>query len=269
MAETDILNANIHWDRSLEDAPGPDFGWSRLRASQLATAKAAGGGPFYRTIGNGGHSTQFSWLNRSQKLSDFLKQWAEQHEDGFFTIIDHDGGGRHYVGTFSGDTPVSEAGNDRYNMQGWTFVETPGAPMLEYPGNWDSWAVMELPWSDFGTLRTAFSGNWTRPAAVSGDDGFTRTPNALQNLAPAVGDSLTHEYRGYGFRLWANQGNTYGKANVLVDGVLQGTVNLVSDTEIGSQVVFEWPNVSLGIHRVQMVITAAPGMVYNGIEVMR
>ena len=158
MAERNVLNPVVTWRKDLDDSIGPDYGWERLRSSQLATAKAAGGAPFYRTVGNGGHTTTFSWLRRSQKTSDYLKQWAEQFEDDYFTIVDHDGGGRHYVGTFVGEMPCVEAGNDSYNMQGWKFVETPGAPMLQYPNLWEKWSVWERPWRSNGTLRTAFSG---------------------------------------------------------------------------------------------------------------
>ena len=264
MAQTDVLNRDIRWDRHLEDAVGPDFGWERLRNSQLAVAKAAGGRPFYRTIGNGGHTTQFSWLNRSRKLAEYLKRWAEEHQNGFFTIIDHDGGGRHYVGTFTGNLSVVEAGNDRYNLQGWTFEETPGAPMLQYPTRWDLWSVMERPWDDWGDLNTAFTGNWTRPPSIVSDGGFNLYPNALQNREPIAGDTITHEYRGYGFRLWANQGPSYGGAQISVDGLDYGAAQLANPVESGPQVVFQLAELPLDIHRVQIFMLANPANVGSG-----
>ena len=264
MAETDILNPSVRWRGDINDSIGPDFGFETLRRSQLATAKAAGGAPIYRTVGNAGHSGQFSWLNRSQKCVQLLKQWAERFEDGYFTLIDHDWGGRQYVGTFVGDMPVTQAGNDRYNIQGWQFVETPATPMLQYPSDWDDWAVQLNPYFDNGALRCAAVGNWTRPATITAEDGTILVPNALQNMAPANGDSITFEYRGYGFRLW---GVHSGGAQVAIDGGAATALTVTADPDV----LFENAEISLDIHRVVISMTsgANAGLNLNSFEVMR
>ncbi len=271
MAEDAILNESVAWDETLDDSIGPDYGLETLRKSQLAVTKPAFGQPWSRTVGNGGHSGQFSWINRSRATIDKLIQFAEQYEDGFFTVIDHDGGGRHYVGNFVGDMPRSQAGNDRFNVQGWTFVEIPGCPMLEYPANWSTWAIIHKPFDDYGAPRCATSANWTRPAAVAGVQ-----PNQLQNLAPTAGDSLTYEYRGYGFQLYAPTGPSYGLAQLTVDGVFVQAIDLYSAAAAAPAVVYSNASMPLDIHRVQLVLNATgnaastgTGMVLDSFQVMR
>lgn len=253
MAETDILNPKRGFDPHLGDNINPNYGWNRNRTSTLAVAKSAGGPPYSRETGNAGRTYQLTFTRRNIKVMERLERFYEQFEQEFFTLIDWDSG-RQFVGRFTGNHPVKLEASQRYTMDGWTFEEVPGAPMLEYPSEWERWAVMQPPWDGFGNLRTAFSGNWTRPASIQVDDGAVRTPNSLQNLDANIGDSVTHEYRGYGFRLWMNQGPTYGSISVVVDGVTQGTVNLYAEVEQGPQAVFTLAELPLGLHRVQVVI---------------
>ncbi len=282
MAETNILNPTVTWRRDIDDALGPDFGFEQLRRSQLAMDKAAFGQPFALTVGNGGHTTQFSWLNRSRRCAEYLKRWAEQYEDGFFTIIDHDWRGRHYVGRFTGDMPIVAAGNDRYNLQGWTFEEIPGVPMLRYPGEWEHWAIKLPPVNDFGELAAAtFSaapGAWQRPPAVADSNGVLRVPRQVKNLTPTNGDWAAHQYRGYGFRLWLRVGPGSGVVQIYVDGVLaQDNVVLTSGVDLGPVMVYKKTDLPLGVHVVKVVIVPATppreaglqGFLWDKIEVMR
>jgi hypothetical protein len=272
LAETAILNQNIRWDAEIQDSIGPDYGWEMLRRSQLATSEPAFGTRDYRTIGNKGHSTTFTWINRSRDCVERLRQWAEQYEDGYFTMIDHDGRGRHYVGTFVGDIPSKSIGNDRYNIEGWQFDEIPGAPMLQYPDNWDKWAVSLYPFKDNGSPRVAINqGAWIRPAAVVGEDGVSRQPNQLSNIAtPTNNDAITFEYRGYGFRIWAPIGPAYNQIIVTVDGVSMGSQTIGAVADEGTQVVYTKTDLPLDIHRVKIVLpNSGQGMILDHFEVMR
>ena len=272
MAETAILNASVQWDPALQDSIGPEYGWERLRGSQLATVKPAFGQPFTRTVGNGGHSTRFSWLNRSRLCVERLKQWAEQYERGFFTVVDQDGGGRHYVGNFVGDMPYSQAGNDRYNIQGWQFDEIPGCPMVQYPGDWARWSVALYPVDDYGRMDAATnsSARWLQAVAIAG-----HAPQLL-NAAPVAGDWLTQEYRGYGFQLWCDRGPALGIVQLLVDGVQVATIDLYAAQAVGAQKVYEAVKMPLDVHRVKLVATAtkngaatASGVIFDRLQVMR
>lgn len=280
MPETAILNADVSWQADIQDSIGPDYGWERLRRSQLAIIKPAFGRPWSRTVGNGGHSTTFSWMGRSGACVERLKQWAEQYEDGFFTIVDQDGGGRHYVGRFVGDMPLSQAGHDKYNIQGWSFEEIPGCPMVEYPSEWERWSVLMPPIDDFGdqTAATfsALAGHWFRPEPVANDDGSVYTPRQLMIPAPTAGDWITFEYRGYGFRLWAKCGVSYGIISMFIDGVAQPDIDLYNALELGETMVYENAAIPLGVHRVKLVLTntknaaaLGTGALIDKLQVMR
>lgn len=149
--------------------------------------------------------------------------------------------------------------------------------MLEYPANWDSWAVFRRPFDDYGDPRCASnSAGWLQPAAVVDEDGIARVPNQLQNLTPTAGDSLTFEYRGYGFQLWADSGPSYGIVQLSVDGVFVQAIDLYSDAEQGIGVVYSNAEMPLDIHRVQLVLNATmnpastgTGMLLDAFQVMR
>lgn len=276
MAETDILNPKQGYDPKYKDSMNPNQGWQRTRKSTLATIKPAFGRPWSRESGNSGHSYQLSWTRRNLMVTNRLKLFFEQFETGFFTLIDWDTG-RHYVGRFVGDMPQSFEVNGRFSSTGWTFEEVPGCPMLQYPDNWECWGVIMRPFDDFGDERVAVSSaNWTQPAAVLNDEGVLVQPNQLQDLAPVAGDSVTFEYRGYGFQLWADSGPGYGIAQLVVDGVVIQNIDLYNADEQGVGVVYENTAMPLDIHRVELVLSATKneassgtGMLLDSFKVMR
>lgn len=242
MPETDILNPTAGWDPTLGDSMNPSFGFTRKRASTILRKKAVGGTPWTRETQNTGHEFSFSWLGRTWACVQRLKRYYEQYEDGFFTIIDHDGGGRHYVGRFTGEvTPIITA-NNKWDVQNAIFEEVPGAPMVEYPSDWTNDAVMCYPHNDFGDQKMATSGTWTTPAATT----------AFENAGNA-GEWAAYEYRGYGFQLYMQQGPDCGKADVYLDDVLQSTVDLYAAAATGSVVALTAQSVPLDIHRVKVV----------------
>src|ERR1700739_2833464 len=103
MPETDIINPTAIWETDIQDSMCPNYGFTRKRASTQLKKKAVGGTPWTRETQNTGHVFTFSWLSRSEACVERLKWYYEQYEDGYFTIIDQDGGGRHYVGRFTSD----------------------------------------------------------------------------------------------------------------------------------------------------------------------
>jgi hypothetical protein len=121
MPQTDILNPAPGWDPELGDSMNPSYGFTRKRASTQLHKKAVGGTPWTRETANTGHAFSLSWLGRTLAVAERLKWYQEQYEDGFFTIVDWDGGageqGRHYVGRFTSEVVPTETANNRWDVQ--------------------------------------------------------------------------------------------------------------------------------------------------------
>jgi hypothetical protein len=287
MPETDILNPTWVWDESIQDSMNPDYGFARKRASTKLQKKAVGGTPWTRETQNTGHTFQLTWLTRSWACVQRLKQYYEQYEDGYFTIIDHDGGGRHYVGRFTSEVDPVETANDMYTVQNVTFEEMPRVPMVEYPSDWDHDSILFGVTNDFGDQKLAFSGAWTQAAATAPEitlggiargTGGTLPLPAVQMINPGTtaGDWATYEYRGYGFQLWMVTGPAQGKCDVYIDGVLNSTVDCYSAAAAAVTSVLTITNQFLDIHDVQVVVDAtknaastAPAIGWYGLQAMR
>lgn len=283
MPETDILNPTWVWDASIEDSMNPDYGFTRKRATTLLNKKAVGGTPWTRETQNTGHVFTLSWLQRSGKCAQRLKQYYEQYADGYFTIVDWDGGGRHYVGRFTSEVVPVETGFDRYDMQNVRFEEMPVAPMVQYPSDWDHDAVIFTLANDFGDQKLATSGAWTQAAIAAAPQptlgGFARTnlPKVVMtNPGTTAGDWATYEYRGYGFKLWMCTGPEFGQCDVYLDSVKLQTVDCYAAADTGPVVVLTQQSVSLDIHDVQVIVDAtknasasAPTISWYALQVMR
>lgn len=261
MSQLDILNPTPGYDPKLGDSMNPDYGFTRKRMATRSLQKAVGGVPYTRELGNTGHTFTLSWLGRTLACVRRLKWFYEQFEDGYFTLIDYDGAslngekdGRHYVGRFTTEISPIETSNNKWDVQNVTFEEIPQCPMLVYPNNWDVDAVDIFPVNDFGDQKLATQGTWALTARQFGGVAHTTADNA----GTTVGDWAQHEYRGYGFQLWGLVGQGQGIAQVYLDGVLVGTIGLsAANAVLMPEMVFEMTNVSLDIHRVQIVIQDA------------
>lgn len=268
MPEIDILNPTYVWDESIEDSMNPDYGFTRKRGITQLRKKAVGGMPWTRETQNTGHIFQLSWLQRSALCQQRLKQYYEQYEDGYFTIIDHDdpGGARHYVGRFTTEVAPIETGFNRYDIQNVTFEEMPQAPMMQYPSNWDHDSMFFGVANDRGDQKLATNGAWTlgalgaSPAITLG--GIARgaanplpLPLAVMNHpGTTAGDWATFEYRGYGFRLWLLTGPAQGKCDLYIDNALNSTIDCYAASSAAAALAITVANLSLDIHDVQIVI---------------
>jgi hypothetical protein len=213
-----------------------------------------------------------------------LKWYFEQYEDGYFTIIDHDGGGRHYVGRFTGsEFPLTEDGNGNWSVQNLIFEEMPTAPMLQYPSDWDHESILFCINNDRGDQKLATNGAWTQ-AILSAAPSITLGGTARSNLTKTymtdpgtnTGDWAAYEYRGYGFKLWMVTGPAQGIATVYVDGVMNSTVDCYASTTAATSLVLTVTDLSLDIHRVKVVATntmntnsKAVALGWYGLQVMR
>jgi hypothetical protein len=284
MPATDILNPSSTWTEALQDSMNPNYGFTRKRASTQLKKKAVGGIPWTRETQNTGHVFTFSWLQRSEACAQRLKQYYEQYEDGFFTIIDWDDPTqRQYVGRFTSEVAPIETGNGRYDVQNVTFEEMPQVPMVSYPSNWNDDSVFFGVNNDFGDQKLATQGAWTEstlgaaPSITLG--GFARTTLPLavmNNPGTNAGDWATYEYRGYGFQLWLVTGPAQGKCDVYLDGVNLTTVDCYSASSAAAAMVYQFTDAMLDIHDLQVVVddtknSSSTGYAigWYGVQVMR
>jgi len=193
MPQTDILNATAGYDPDLGDSMNPNYGFTRKRPITRHIAKAIGGTPYTRETSNTGHQFTFSWLSRTLACVRRLKWYYEQYEDGYFTMIDYDGGGRHYVGRFTTEVNPVETANGKWDVQGVTFEELPQVPMLQYPNDWDDDSVNFGVCNDFGDQKLSTRGAWTLNArAASTGNYFTMdNPGAIAALLQATTNAWT------------------------------------------------------------------------------
>jgi hypothetical protein len=285
MPASDILNATTTWSEDIQDSMTPNYGFDRKRTSTKLNKKAIGGVPWTRETSNTGHTFTFSWLTRTWACVQRLKRYYEQYEDGFFTIVDWDGGGRQYVGRFTSEVIPVETGNGMWDVQNVTFEEIPQQAMLEYPSDWANDAVAFFVTNDFGDQKLATNGAWTQTArtAVAGSQGTEQVPlpvgaayTTMDNPGSAAGDWATYEYRGYGFRLYLLKGLEFGKCDLYIDGAFVVTIDCYNATDIGPQIVYTNASIPLDIHDVQVICddaknTSATGTAigWYAIEVMR
>ena len=285
MPASDILNPTTIWTEDIQDSMTPNYGFTRKRANTKLNKKPIGGTPWTRETQNTGHVFTFSWIGRTFACVQRLKWYFEQYEDGFFTIVDQDGGGRQYVGRFTTEVIPVETGNGMWDVQNVTFEEVPQQAMIEYPSDWAHDAVAFFVANDFGDQKLAFSGAWTQTArtSVSGSQGTEHvslatigTAYTSMDDAGTLGDWAQYEYRGYGFRLYMLQGPAFGKCDLYVDGVLVETIDLYNAANLGPQIVATLQSLPLDLHRVKVVCDAtknvsssATNVSWYALEVMR
>jgi hypothetical protein len=285
MPASDILNPTTTWDESIEDSMTPNYGFTRKRVSTKLLKKAIGGTPWTRETQNTGHTFNFTWTGRTWACVQRLKWYYEQYEDGFFTIIDWDGGGRHYVGRFTTEVVPVETGNGMWDVQGVTFEEIPQQAMLSYPSDWAHDAIAFFITNDFSDQKLATSGTWTQTARISVADSVGTEHVSLATVgthyitmdnAGTLGEWACYEYRGYGFRLYMPTGPGFGQAVLTIDGVIAETLDLYAATELGSQIVATYQSLPLDIHRVQVTCAGTKNASATGtavswyaLEVMR
>ena len=156
-------------------------------------------------------------------------------------------------------------GHNRWTIQGVLFDEIPLSPMLVYPSDWQNDAIWRLTLNDFGDcMVAAVSGNWIL-TAIAG----SKSAQCFVDSSAASTDAACYVYQGYGFKLWAPTGPTYGTAQVLLDGVIVGTVNFHSASAIPSSALLTVLNVPLGLHTLMLQPLIANSILFDALQVMR
>lgn len=289
MPETDVLNPVAGWDPTEGDSINPSYNFVRNRPSTLLRKKPVGGHAWERETQNTGHTFELGWTGRTWATIQKVKWYFEQYErGGFFTFKNWDAGGREYVGRFISVSQETETANNKWNISA-MFEEIPGAPMVNYPSDWNNDSVLFLVNNDHTEQQLAINdgGAWTEAAlgtlpgiTLGGRLRGTGSTRPLSNVAMTnpgtAGDWATYEYRGYGFKLWLCTGPEFGKADVYLDEVLLTTVDCYAAADAGPQAVLTQLNVSLEIHRVTVscdgtknALASATNITWWGLQVMR
>ena len=266
MPQSDILNPTPRHFLN------PDYSYARKRPLTHLNQKANRGVPFFRDITDVGHQFLLSWQDRPVEAADKLKWYYEQYRDGFFTWVDHEGGGRHYVGRFSTDVEPMPTAHNHWDIQMVTFDEIPGVPMLKYPHRWDKDAVWALLMNDFGDVMVQTSGSWTLTAEAGSVSGY-RFYGA--NNTPT--DFAAYQYYGYGFQFWSRNGAGLGIGALSLDGTALDNIDFYSASSTGAALkMWEQLDVPLGLHVVTLTATntknaSASGMLipWDALMVMR
>jgi hypothetical protein len=258
MPYTDILNPTPTHPLN------PDYGFQRKRPVTHLNAKANQGAPYFREIMDVGHQFSFNWADKLRSHASMLKWYYESYKDGLFTYVDHEAGGREYVGRFSSPVEPVPTSHNHWTIQGVIFDEVPSATMMHYPSDWQHDAIWRLVLNDFGDrMVAAVSGTWTL-ATVAG----SKSAQVFENAGTVTTDQAGYVYAGYGFKLWAPTGPAYGKATVLLDGTSVGTIDLYSASAAPSSCLLTVQNVSLGLHTLALLPLSAKNVSSSGYTVL-
>lgn len=270
MSEANILNAtagSIYSPDFSDDFELPDL------PDVAAATQADSGEVFTRTIGCRGRVIPMKWLNRPTAVADYLRQWAQQYEHGYFSYYDLESA-RYFTGRFQRPGPgqpilkISRVGNNRVNVSG-TFVELPGKPMYAYPSNWDRDAIFIEDRDDDGNALPLFGGAWYSITSGLAHGGKCYASQDVDHTAE-------WEYVGYGVRIWGLKTDHSGRADVYIDGVFAAfNIDFYAVADTISAPLYTNANLPLGRHRVKLVIinknpaSSADECYADAIEVMR
>jgi hypothetical protein len=278
LAETDILNPVQGWSDALGLNPNWSYGWIRKTASNKKLAQPRLGRRYSRELANGGYSASLNFIDQPYAQVLRLKRFYEQFQNGYFTLINWDGCGRHHVGNFTTPPNEVETANGKWTIQGLTFEEAAQARMLRYPSDFmqasrviyavDDYLVPQIASQQdrvFSSLHRGFTAQ-LRP-------GFSNAnaPVSFEslNLNPDPGDFAQMQYVGWGFRIPFRVASGLGQCVVSLDGVQQITI----DQSTGGQVAglplpagatlangtLTMLQVPLDVHRIKISYNGTPG----------
>lgn len=240
------------------------------------------------------HQFVMSWgmtIDSAKATADIkrLKWYYEQYRDGFFTLIDYDGGGRNYVGRFVTPVEPIDVGNNRWAVQQVTFEEVPGVNMLAFPSDWTNDAIWRNVLSDFGEMQPAVDNyahwlleQWTATGGYGeglyGVGAYSGPVQGGWDLRSNVTSAWVQlAYIGYGVQVWCTRDTNRGIAAVTLDGVSLGNIDQYSAAgNIGLELLLTQQNVPLGLHILQLSVTGTKNSAssgyyctFNSLKVMR
>jgi hypothetical protein len=272
IVDLDFASQKLEVLNPLPDSPlNYDYGYTRRRPVTHARNKARGGAPYFRELTDTPHSFTLNWTDRSLDDITALKRFYEQYRDGVFILIDHEGGGREYVGRFTTPVEPVPTRNASWSVQYVQFEEFPTVPMRNYPQRWDKDAVWVHPLDFKGNARPALFGSWTLEADIHALTGYDFiSPNAQPSEWAQV------QYVGYGFQFWARTGPDLGKLTLELDGSQLSYLDLYAPIATKSRALYTYPSVPYGMHRVKLLTSGTQNasstgasVVWDSLKVMR
>jgi hypothetical protein len=288
LAETDILNPVQAWSEEFGDNPNWSYGWIRKTASNKKLAQPRLGRRYSREVMNAGYSGSLNWIDRPYATVLRLKQFYEQFQGGYFTLINWDGGGRHHVGNFITGPNEVETANGKWTIQGLVFQECAQARMLQYPSDFGCSSHTVYAVDDYLTAAVATYNPFTSlahpgwhiqqtPLAVA-TGVSTNAPSSYEmlSISPIAGDYAQVEYVGWGFKLVFRTGAGLGQFGLYLDGSLLLTLDQSTGLQVGSGLpagvtvaagIVTALQVPLDKHRVKMVALAVAGAMGGGFSV--
>jgi|ERR1039458_9836315 hypothetical protein len=258
MPETDVLNATP------TDPLNPDYGWQKKRPVTHLVGKANAGPSYVREITDVGHQFVLNWgttLDSQKAESDILrlKKYYEQYRDGFFTLIDQEGAAnREFVGRFVTPVEPIPVGHNRWAAQNVLFEEVPGAPMNNYPADWDNDSIWRYTLNDFGEVQPAVDdpASWTLEVGP---------PSQIYSAVTDAWAQLT--YVGWGCQIWGLTWTNGGIAEVYLDGVDQGPLDFYGTLPHHLMDLMTIQNVPLGLHTLKLVVTGTKNIDSTGYKI--
>jgi len=103
-----------------------------------------------------------------------------------------------------------------------------------------------------------YTGSWSAAGTPGGDD---------QHSTTAQGAAVSLAFTGSSIALVAAEGPSQGSAQVLIDGVAQGTVNTYSASPETGQTVFTDTRLAAGPHTVQVVATGSGRLTLDSFQI--
>lgn len=289
MAETDILNGSLEngqvipirgWSNVLGCNPNWSYGWIRKTASNKKIAQPRLGRRYSRELANAGYSANLNFIDQPYAQVLRLKRFYEQFKNGYFTLINWDGFGRHHVGNFTTEPNEVETANGKWTIQGLLFEEAPEARMLEYPSDWVHSSHTILTVDDYLVPLVANASSVTaawsavQTPAMAGTSLNNPASYELLNATPTAADFAQAQYVGWGFRMAFRTGSGLGQFSLYLDGTLLITIDQSTGLRVGSGAlpaglalaggVVTMLEVPLDAHRVKMVALAVAGSIGSG-----
>jgi hypothetical protein len=220
MAETDILNPT-NWRDYGWFNPNPSYSSGRKPTNNRQIQRPRMGPYNSRDLLNGGHIITMLWAGADLATVQRVEKFYHDFKDGYFTYIDVDNAGRHYVGRFTSEPEPRQTANGKWAIQSITFEEYPTARMLQYPCNFGIWGHPLNVADDNLKPRVALmQGNWSMEVSPLFPGGSTSAPAQLEayNAAPAPGDWAQTQYVGWGFQMNLRLAANLGAINIFLDG---------------------------------------------------
>lgn len=255
MSEQNILNPTA------VSTLNPDYSIPIDDPDIAAMWQARSGRPYIRNTQVRGQVFQLHWEKADFTTYRALRQWHRQYRNEVFSFQDIEDS-RYYTGRFAeGSFKHERVINNQVTVQA-VFVEVPGMPMFQYPGNWGVDSVFLEERDGFGSDLVKLTGSWTFETLGSplchGDSNYNSS---------TTNDAAEWAYFGYGFRVWALKWSGGGIAEVSLDGTVLGTYDTFNATNVNAAPLWTQQNVGLGQHRVKLRATGTKNASSSGFNV--